>query len=194
MFFWIFLSTLDADERNCVEKIFDQYGKLIYSISYDILKKHHDAEDIVNDVMINIAKNVDKFICASKKDIVAQIVIYTRNASINLYRKNSRRYKFEIPFTYMDDDDEFDEIEIEDKSENVDELILTKEKVTIVTKYLKLLPEELKDTIKLVYSLGYSNVEAARILKITPNAVGLRLHRAKKKLLKLLGGELSEHI
>lgn len=194
MFFCAFMLSLDINERNCVEVIFEQYRNLIYTISFDILNNHHDAEDIVNDVMLSVAKNVEKFIDASGNEITAQIVIYSRNASINLYKKNKRRYKVEMPFTYINDEEELEEIDMEDPSESVDELILTKEKVVIVKKYLKLLPIELQDTIKLVYSLGYSNVEAARILKITPNAVGLRLFKAKKKLLKLSGGELSELI
>ena len=194
MFFCAYMMSLEVEGRNCVEAIFEQYRNLIYTIAFDILNNHHDAEDIVNDVMLSVAKNVEKFIDASGNEITAQIVIYSRNASINLYKKNNRRYKVEMPFTYMNDDEEFEEIEMEDQSENLDELILTKERVEIVKKYLKLLPVELQDTIKLVYSLGYSNVEAARILHITPNAVGLRLFKAKKKLLKLSGGELNEDI
>lgn len=194
MFFCTFVMSLEVEERNCVEAFFEQYRNLIYTISFDILNNHHDAEDIVNDVMLSVAKNIGKFIDASGNEITAQIVIYSRNASINLYKKNNRRYQVEMPFTYINDDEELEEIEMEDRSESIDELILTKERVEIVKKYLKLLPIELQDTIKLVYSLGYSNVEAARILKITPNAVGLRLLKAKRKLLKLSGGELSEHI
>lgn len=194
MLFYVFLSTLDAEERNCVEDIFDKYRNLIYKISFEILNNHHDAEDIVNDVMISVAKNVERFIDASGNDIIAQIVIFSRSASINLYKKNNRRSKIEMPFTYVNDEEELEEIDMEDLGESVDEIILTKEKVATVRKYLKLLPVELQDTIKLVYSLGYSNVEAARILHITPNAVGLRLFKAKKKLLKLSGGELNEDI
>lgn len=194
MFFCAYMMSLEVEGRNCVEAIFEQYRNLIYTIAFDILNNHHDAEDIVNDVMISVAKNVERFIDASGNDIIAQIVIFSRNASINLYKKNNRRSKIEIPFTYVNDEEELEEIDMEDLSESVDEIILTKEKVATVRKYLKLLPVELQDTIKLVYSLGYSNVEAARILHITPNAVGLRLFKAKKKLLKLSGGELNEDI
>ena len=194
MFFCAYMMSLEVEERNCVEIIFEQYRNLIYTIAFDILHNHHDAEDIVNDVMLSVAKNVEKFIDAGGNEITAQIVIYSRNASFNLYKKNNRRSKIEMPFTFVNDDEELEEIDMEDLGESVDEIILTKEKVATVRKYLKLLPVELQDTIKLVYSLGYSNVEAARILHITPNAVGLRLFKAKKKLLKLSGGELNEDI
>ena len=85
-------------------------------------------------------------------------------------------------------------MEIEDSTINVDEIIITKETIELTRKYLKMLPIEQRDTIKLVYQLGYSNVEAAQILHITANAVGLRLYKAKKKLIELSGGKLNERI
>lgn len=194
MLFYVFLAALDADDRKCAEEIFDKYHKLIYELAYRILNKHQDAEDTLNEVMINIIKNIERFNHSSRNDIEAQIVIYTRNAAINLYKKNKRRNKVEGHYTYINDEDEFDEIKYENVSHSVEELIITQETVEIICRYLKQLPVEQQDTIKLVHALGYSNVEAARVLHITPNAVGLRLYKAKKKLLELVGGELYERI
>jgi len=53
---------------------------------------------------------------------------------------------------------------------------------------------EQQDAIMLVYTLGYSNVEAANVLGISPNAVGMRLFKAKKKLLEIGGDGLRELI
>lgn len=70
--------------------------------------------------MLSVVKNVERFIDTSGNDIIAQIVIFTMNASINLYKKNNRRYKIEIPFTYVNDEEELEEIDMEDLSERVD--------------------------------------------------------------------------
>ncbi len=40
--------------------------------------------------------------------------------------------------------------------------------------------------------MGYTNVEAARVLGVSPNAAGLRLFRAKKTLCEMAGDELYE--
>ena len=64
----------------------------------------------------------------------------------------------------------------------------------IVKKYLEQLPEDYQQIIELVYGMGYTNVEVARVLNITPNAVTLKLFRAKKRLLEIAGGELSERL
>lgn len=194
MLFYSFLAVLDAEDRNFAEQLFEKYHKYIYEIVYNILNNHQDSEDTVDEVMINIIKNIDRFNNASVNDIVAQIVIYSRHAAINLYNKNKHRNKIEGYYTYENDEDEFEEIEYEDTSETVEERIITRETVEIVRKYLKQLTPEHRDVIKLVFVLGYTNVQAARVLHITPNVVGLRLFKAKKKLLELAGGELNERI
>ena len=194
MLFYSFLAVLDAEDRNFAEQLFEKYHKYIYEIVYNILNNHQDSEDTVDEVMINIIKNIDRFNNASGNDIVAQIVIYSRHAAINLYNKNKRRNKVEGYYTYVNDENEFEEIEYEDTSESVEERIITQETVEIVRKYLTQLTPEHRDIIKLVFVLGYTNVQAARVLHITPNAVGLRLFKAKKKLLELAGGELNERI
>lgn len=194
MFFYAMLLSLGADDRDFVEKIFEKYHKYIYEIAFNILNNHQDAEDIVDDVMINIIKNIEKFLHASGNEIKAQIVIYSRNTAINLYNRNKRRIKHEVSHTYVNEDGEMEEIEIEDLGESMEEFIIRKETVEIVRCCLQQLSVEHRDAIKLVYALGYSNVEAAKVLEITPNAFGLRLYKAKKKLLELAGGELYDRI
>lgn len=194
MLFILLLSALADNERKCAEEIFEKYHKLIYEVSYDILNRRQDAEDMLDEVMIRVMKNIEKFLHADRNDIEAQLVIYSRNAAINLYNKNKRRSKKVIPLTFINEEDEFEDIEIANNGETLEEIILSNETVDIVRKHLKSLSLEHRDTIKLVYGLGYSNVEAAQVLHITSNAVGLRLYKAKKKLLELAGGELSECI
>ena len=184
------LDAMDEDERRCAEDIFQQYHKLIFEIAYGILRRHLDAEDALNEVMINIMKNIERFTHASRNDIEAQIVIYTRNTSINLYNKNKRRNKVEVPVTYLNDEEDPEDMETEDVDQRVEDIVLAKETKEIVRAHLMSLPMEYRDAIKLVYALGYSNVEAAKVLHISPNAVGLRLYKAKKKLLEVAGGEL----
>lgn len=191
MLFVFMLSALADDERKCAEEIFVEYHKLIYEVSYRILNRCQDAEDTLDEVMMSVMKNMDKFFHACRNDIEAQLVIYSRNAAINLYNKNKRRSQKEIPFTFMNEENEFEDIEIADDGETLEEITLSSETVDLVRKHLKRLSLEQQDTIKLVYGLGYSNAEAAQVLHISSNAVGLRLYKAKKKLLEWIGGELN---
>ena len=192
LLFYLALLTLDEDKQDFVGQLYEKHKKKIYEIAYKILKNRHDAEEIVDEVMINVIGNVEKFVQSDGNETLAQLVIYSRNAAINLYKVKKRRSEHEIPFTYLNEDGDNEDIEIEDDAPGMDEVLLSKENSEIVAKYVKQLTFEQQDVIMLVYTLGYSNVEAANVLGISSNAVGMRLFKAKKKLLELGGDELHE--
>lgn len=192
MLFYLALLTLDEDKQDSVGQLYEKHKKKIYEIAYKILKNGHDAEEIVNEVMLNVISNVEKFVQSDGNETLAQLVIYSRNAAINLYKVKKRRSAHEIPLTYLNEDGENEDIEIEDDAAGMDEVLLSKENSEIVARYVKQLTLEQQDAIMLVYTLGYSNVEAANVLGISSNAVGMRLFKAKKKLLELGGDELHE--
>lgn len=194
MLFFLYMAALTDDERAIAERIFEQYHKLIFEIAYKILNDIQDAEDTISVVMINIMKNIEKFSGADQHDIEAQIVIYSRNAAINLYNKNKRRKKTFQSFTYVNDEGDLEEIDMPDESVCIDDTVLSDETAMIVKKYLEQLPEDYQQIIELVYGMGYTNVEVAHVLNTTPNAVTLKLFRAKKRLLEIAGGELSERL
>lgn len=192
LLFYLALLTLDEDKQDFVGQLYEKHKKKIYEIAYKILKNRHDAEEIVDEVMINVISNVEKFVQSDGNETLAQLVIYSRNAAINLYKVKKRRSEHEIPFTYLNEDGDNEDIEIQDDAPGMDEVLLSKENSEIVAKYVKQLTLEQQDVIMLVYTLGYSNVEAANVLGISSNAVGMRLFKAKKKLLELGGDELHE--
>lgn len=192
MLFYLALLTLDEDKQDFVGQLYEKHKKKIYEIAYKILKNRHDAEEIVDEVMIKVISNVEKFVQSDGNETLAQLVIYSRNAAINLYKVKKRRSEHEIPFTYLNEDGDNEDIEIQDDAPGMDEVLLSKENSEIVAKYVKQLTLEQQDVIMLVYTLGYSNVEAANVLGISSNAVGMRLFKAKKKLLELGGDELHE--
>ncbi len=194
MLFVALLATLNTYERNCAERIFEEHNKLIYEIAYKILNKKEDAEDILDEVMINVIKNIEKFVHANRNEIEAQLVVYSRNAAINLYNRNKRQSKLIQAMTYVNDDGELEDIDIADADADIDAKLLSEETAELVKRSLNKLPAKLRDTVELVYGMGYSNVEAARVLGTTPNTVGLRLLRAKRKLLEIVEGEFNERI
>lgn len=188
------VETLSEDERSLAEKIYIEYKKYIYLQAYKILNNKQDAEDVVDRVMLDVLSNIEKFQSSDRNETAAQIVIYTRNSAINVYRKNKRRADSEVGLVYINDDDEMMDVDLTDSSADVEKITLSHETADIIKRHLLTLPKEQQDAISLVYGLGYSNVEAAKILGISANAVALRIYKAKKKLIKTAGGELRERI
>lgn len=186
------IDSLDDTERELTERIYLEYGKKIYAVALGIVKNHHDAEDVLEKVMINVMENIEKFSDCKRADIAAQIVIYSRNEAINLYNRKKRQNAREIQtsneaVTEAEDDMPDCEIGVEDS-------VINEETRQIIKQNLLRLTKDYSDVIRLVYHLGYSYEEAGKIMHISPNAVGIKLFRAKKKLIKLSGGELLERL
>lgn len=94
--FSIVLKINDEDDRNFVENIYHQYGKKIYKIAFNILKKEADAEDCLQDVIKIIIDDVDRFRSASHEYLINLLVKCTRNTAINKYKREKKRRSVEI--------------------------------------------------------------------------------------------------
>ena len=73
MLFYSFLAVLDAEDRSFAEQLCEKYHKYIYEIAYNILNNHQDSEDTVDEVMINIMKNIDRFNNAKQAEVLDRV-------------------------------------------------------------------------------------------------------------------------
>lgn len=186
----IMLAALSEGDRDFVSGIFEEYGKQMYSIALDILKNEHDADDALQETMYKIIKYVDKFADDDKSKIRNKIMIglraSIRNTSFRNYRKKQNKNKYES-------DEEKVEIDIEDESAIVDDIVIKGEDCRKIIEALLGLSSDLQDTVNLVYYCDFSCVEAAKFLGISDNAVRNRLYQARKKLKEVLRGDFDEY-
>lgn len=186
----IMLAALSEDDRDFVSGIFEEYGKQMYSIALDILKNEHDADDALQETMYKIIKYVDKFADDDKSKIRNKIMTglraSIRNTSFRHYRKKQNKNKYET-------DEEKVEIDIEDESAIVDDIVIKGEDCRKIKDALLVLSSDLQDTVNLVYYCDFSCVEAAKFLGVTDNAVRNRLYQARKKLKEVLRGDFDEY-
>lgn len=189
MLFLSMIQSLGESERECAERIFLDYGEKIYAIALKITQNRHDAEDVLDSVMINVMKNINKFSGKPRNETDAQIVIYSRNEAINLYRKKKRRLENEVALSDFDEDSDDT---VADGSFETERIVINEETTETVRKYLTKLPPEYEEILRLVYKYGYSHAEIATLLHISENAVTMKVYRAKKKLKELSGDELYE--
>jgi RNA polymerase sigma factor (sigma-70 family) len=108
-----------------------------------------------------------------------------KNTTINAYNKRKRRVSREVSVSEGYEDERFD-IELLDTTLDVTDVVISNETRECVKNGVLTLSEDTRDTINLVYVCGYSCVEAADILKISPSAVRARLFKARQKLKTVL--------
>ena len=183
----------DSD-RSFVEKLYHQYRKNIYASAFKILRHREDTEDCVQDVIQTVIRHVDTFRAASRDELVKLLAVCTRNTAINIYRKNKRKQDREsaVPLDTESEEKLLPSNHLLYQQQDPAAIMVEKESKRELLQMIAELDDVYKDVLLLRYQYKLSNRKIADILKISENSVSVRLHRAKKILLKEREAELDE--
>ena len=84
-----FLFTV-ADDEKAIEKIYQQYKPLMYTIAYNIIKDTYYAEDIVQIAMQKISSNIRKIDLLIEKRTKSYIFTITRTTALSFYERTKK--------------------------------------------------------------------------------------------------------
>ncbi len=149
------------------------YKDKLYRFALNIVGNVHDAEDIMQELLIKIWNRRDQFEALENKE--AWCMTVTRNMAIDKIR--GKKVK-------MDDIDGY--FNIKDKNNSVDIDIEQKERMNIVLKMVNELPEQQRQIVHLRDVEGYTYKEIAEITENSLDFVKVSLHRARKSLKEAL--------
>jgi RNA polymerase sigma-70 factor, ECF subfamily len=151
-----------------------QYKNRIFNYSIYLLKNRMDADDVTQEVLIRIWKNIGQFNILAAKTWIMKT---THNLCIDYLRKrNSDLAK--NPYS-VDDISEFIENKNEDNPMVTIEHKLTEEKIKAA---VKLLPDTQRSIFVLYEMQGMKHKEISKTLDIPINTVKVYLMRARKQL------------
>lgn len=168
-----FMAFSSENERNKFEYIYGKYKKLLFYKAYEILKDYMLAEDATSEAFLRIYKNLHKIEDINSNQTVSFLVTIVKNTSLTILGKEKKN------ITGIYDEDQQDDFNLENymiseiSSENIYAL-------------LNHLSEELRSVFLLKFAHDLSNKEIGKMLNINENNVGVKLHRAKKKLSEML--------
>jgi len=155
-----------------------QYKNRIYNYSLYLLKNRMDADDITQEVLIRIWKNIGNFKTLSAKSWIMKT---THNLCIDFIRKNKN--EFEKNPLSIEDVSNFLESKNEQNPTIILENKLTDERIKKAIKKLK----ENQKSVFVLYELQQMKYkEISNILNIPINSVKVYLMRARKNLQKEL--------
>ena len=143
--------------------LIDEYGNSILRLAYSYLHNMEDAEDILQDTLIQFLKNSPSF--ENEAHEKAWLITVASNLSKNKINYNKLR-----------DTDELSEELISQE----------KEDLNFVWEAVKELPENSREVIHLFYQEGYSTGEIAGILKRKEATIRSDLKRGRERLKKIL--------
>lgn len=146
-----------------VEKILNIYGNAILRMAYSYLHNVCDAEDVLQDTLIQYIKTAPNF--KNTKHEKAWLMRVSINISKNKIMYNKRR-----------------------KTSELDENIIEKERedLTYIWESIKNLPQKYREVIHLFYQEGYSTAQIAMVLQKKETTVRSLLHRGRAKLKVIL--------
>ena len=144
------------------EKIYLEYGEMMYNIAFNLLQHEQDAQDAVQQAFVSIAENIADIDEPGPKT-KGYVAVIAENKAIDLLRRRKRQ-----PVSLAGEDSVGIEIEYDGNN--------------LLTACINNLPALQRQVIWLKYVYGYSLREIADRLNMTYGSVCKLHQRAKAKL------------
>lgn len=162
------------------EEILNRYKKSVFSIVYRMIGNYHEAEDISQEVFINVYKKLYQF--DSSKKFAPWIHRIAVNSCITAMRKNNKVVLLNFDEGYIPHYENNPREYLDDP-----QLVFeNKELKAEIESALMKLPESYRIVIILRYQLDLDNQEIADILGISRENVEVKVHRARKAMRKVI--------
>lgn len=175
----LYLTMLNSeDDKATFTEIYENIKQLCFSAAFKITKKKDLAEDAVHDAFISVIKNKDNIFDLPCEKRASKIVIITKNKAIDILRRENIR-------THMPIEDSI--FQTESNAPDVSKILADKETFESLVDAVSSLPETYKSAAEMRFVLDMSNKAIAKNLGISPQAVSMRINRAKQKIKDILG-------
>jgi RNA polymerase sigma-70 factor (ECF subfamily) len=170
-------------DRKSFEQLYDRYCGVLFSTAYRILNQQEAAEDLLQDVFVQIWEKAPMYDPKRGRPLT-WVITLTRNRSIDRLRSTQRRQKLS--------EEVGREAEIADyqsDKSSADEISLGERNRIVRSAVMQLSPDQ-RRAIELAFFSGLTQTEIAEKLKEPLGTVKARIRRGMMKLRDLLKAEL----
>jgi len=172
-------------EKLTPELVFRDYAPRIYNIARRMLGNDADAEDVTQDVLLQVVRKLDTF--RGDSQIATWLHRVTVNAALAHRQKRANRQKHEARET---DEEALGAGSSPTPGRKWDvgpeETVLAAEQAGIIENAIEQLPEPFRDVYVLADVEGLPNNDIGDMLGLSLPAVKSRLHRARLQMRDLL--------
>lgn len=179
------ISGIKAGDEKSLKELYDIFKDKVFSLAISYTQNQQDAEEILQDVFIEVFRSIDSF--KGNSNISTWIYRITVNKSLDFLRYTKRKKRFAVITSLFNRDTGGQIVEHTDFSHPGIELE-QKELARYLFKAIEKLPDLQKTAFLLSKVEGLSGAEICEIMKISLSSVDSLLFRAKQNLKKLLSG------
>jgi RNA polymerase sigma-70 factor (ECF subfamily) len=182
------LARLQAGDESALADLADAYSAKIYQLAFRYLRNKEDAEEVTQDVLLKVYRNVAAF----RGDAALSSWIYRITFNSAMSRLRTARYQRsqdeERQITTMDSESTSStpRVDVADWSDMADEQILRSQLRERVMHAILALPAIYRAPVVLRDIHGMSTEEASAMLKVKDQTLKSRLHRGRLILRKQL--------
>lgn len=161
------------------KSLVSEHQDMVLNTCYRFVMNREDAEDLAQEVFVEVYRSLDKFREESKLSTWIYRIAVTK--SLDHLRRMKRKKRFSSLKRIIGIDDPAEDLP-SSSSDNPEQTLAEKENLAVLQHALNALPENQKTAFLLSKQDGYSNSEIAEILQTSVSAVESLVHRAKKNL------------
>jgi RNA polymerase sigma-70 factor, ECF subfamily len=179
------LAALGCGEPTALEVLAERYGGRIYRLAFGVTRNQGDAEEVLQDVLLTLARKGASF--EGRSALASWIYRITTNAALN--KRRGKRLEVESPLeellpAFKADGHRAGERSflLADWSQSPEAECLAGERRRILERAIDTLPEHYRSVLVLRDVEGLTNEEVAEILAESVPSVKSRLHRARMVL------------
>jgi RNA polymerase sigma-70 factor (ECF subfamily) len=174
------LMRLMAGRREeALSELYDRYGRLVYSLCWNILGDQALAEEVTQDVFLRIWERADTY-QASLGKVSTWLTSVARHRAIDVFRSRRKRPEGNLAGFAIDE-----ALDIP-APEDVEEAAEGSRQRERVRRAMAQLPEAQRQALAYAYFLGYSHSQIAQALNEPLGTVKTRIRLAMQTLRKLL--------
>lgn len=173
MFFLMVID--DQQKRDKLETLYLTYRTDIYNRALWVTKDPGISEDIVQNVILKIADNMDKVLNREPHEIRSYLLIAAEHMALNTLRRQKKEWMMDVTV-----------FEQEDPEQEIDEQLLTQENAEYMAKIMGQLHPDYAQVLMLRYYHQLETQEIAAVMDTTVELVHTKVSRARKTLKKML--------
>jgi RNA polymerase sigma-70 factor, ECF subfamily len=178
------IKELKQGNEQAFRKLVENYQKLVVNTCYGLLHNREDAEDVAQDVFVEVFRSIDKFRADAK--ISTWLYRIAVNRSLNHIRDN-KKHRWFSSFESEVKTENKRLLQIESSQTDQPEFELeNKQRALILHEAIGRLPENQKVAFTLSKYEDLSYQEIAEVMELSVSSVESLLFRAKKNLQKKL--------
>jgi len=156
-----------------IQALVREHSRLVFRIAYSVVRNHADAEDVVQEVFLRVAKHGVTGI----EDAKSWICRIAWRASVDRFRSVGRA-----------DQEEFDERlhAPRIRPAGTEQEVISRETLVLLDRLIAMLPKNERDALLLTSVEEMSSAEAAKVLGTTETSIRARVFRARQRLAEKL--------